>query len=1811
MAQTFKPKSDKLTNGFINELGSTAPLWSSVDEGLTVPTDSDFIEIANDFDSLADDTEVQAFINFNSSQGNFNKGRLISVLGKIRIDTLTIDASVSIKMFDNNLVNLIAYGRQTINTASGFEDFIIDLKINTTDIDNWDLGNIVIQIAVGNVALSTTPTQLSDMQVSVFEVEVVTLDDCIVERLPQADGEFFTPSTWENELNVNHLLWESVENSGDARFVKALDASASGDILFEYQGVGTIPLSGIFRFRAKNNGTDDSGLDGIFVHDNLTHSIVGSGLLPHILLSGVYNTYDAPLSFLQSDFNPSSLYTVGTDISATGVLGIADTEISTQRLTLYMPKSYCCITNNSEIITTVVKAIKVTNSDIDVHNKSLFVTLPGDVADNYFQFIDPVESFQNSVGYRDSLFSGSAPPKFTTSPIIPDYNFYIQIPRFVRRPDIITLVFSLKVNNHQDFVDTTKDHINITLTDHFINNNITNPAAPEHIVEQLNTISTNFDNTYVTYTVNFDISFMTDAQFDSFNNNPLFGFVAWNSSGTASLGDMEIAVVKIIFTETINNRTCNQFSYPVSDLAVFTDGVWKDNVGNAFANRWSVVDEGVSTFNDNNHITYPSQVGQLNFPRIGFGLDQITIDPTSMKLNFRGGGIVPSGSVAHAMTFAAVYDTNGLIVANNGSTPIASLSGDLRSYTVDMNIVQGNRSSWDLSRPTLEMKFFVDTDVKDLRFSAVEIESCGICPDRDTGNITLVLENLEDCTPESVLRPNEDISIQTSGEWTFCDEFLDNCILSNNSLGGDVVIGGAFNPPITPTTPELQWSSPNNILTQVSETSIVKTYVVGVNTLESQSSESLRLSGFDFELPFNVTTITGLKLSVARRGTILDNITQLQIGPSTMSLLENGVFLIQGSNTISSNKFNIFNENINDVITVTTSNIDSSVSFVHWNDEETIVTYGSLCGTKNNNDNYWGVELTPTIVNGSNFGISYEVLSTLQTNALQGDVLSTITANINYIKLQLSYLTSDGVGGIAESFAWPCVDDDVTDVTDIDTIKMRSTGENRPTTIYWTEKGFGASGPHDVPQTQDMAIKSSNMNGDNVVTILQSPEVESPDNLVVDWVHDYLYFTESGSVVLQRCDLDGGNLIPICNLTDLTVEDTFIDFDEKRLYFSTANSGTIEYLNLPSGGIPQNWATGFNHPVGLWKYQSEMYVTDVEDDTLYSTTGGASKTTIVTGLNTPSGLVGSACEGVVFISNFASNGDITRISISNPSPLIIANSTLPHDLALDSRNNLLYFTELGDTSPFVASTGNIKRVQTNGAGLTTLLSNRELPHKLSIDTTDVETHTSTLKFGLTDLSRCCLGPTSGYVSVKGAELSTSASIDSFAYIKAKILNPSGDILWSAKDEPAKIEDDNGAIQIDTIGFNNQATNPDFANRAEWADAILQLDIEQFLQPVQPTGFGCPQLNPAFDLYAAQFNVTACSGIDNNDNITLFIDGSGDLSEVITLYTRSGFVDSAPDPLTLFLENKALPSSGTINLFIEPFGDTLNDNITLFVETLLPQSGDTDLFILSFLETSGTMNLVVSGSIGPSITDTMNLFLSQKDIAPSGQLSLFITTGVMNSGDFTLFTNAVVTHSGEINLFTNAADGSLTTDLFLENKQINDNMNLFLLGPDGQFSNNNVKLMVHGATISGQFASTPLFMEVDTAFNDNMILFIDGPGFNELTSNINLFIGGFGAKGGPQLFISNDRTLDTGNKTLFIDGPTSSSHSGNMNLFMSRENDSIASFHPNLFIVAPTPINDNTELSISGGQDITNNITLFHKGAAIPDSGIQELYVHGF
>jgi len=1893
MSQTFKPQSDTIFHLFINELSKSTPLWSSIDEGLTVHVDADFIEIDPAVGDFGNNVVIGVFANFGSSLPTFNKNKIAKIQAKIRINTNGFDISVNAILFDRNFAKLIAVKRTTINTSS-FTDFIIDLTLNSTDIDDWDLSDSNIHISLSNAETSTNPSDMTGMKVSVFEIEVITLNDCIIERLPQADGEFFTPSTWENELNVNHLLWESVATSEDSEFVKALDTNASGDILLEFQGVGQIPQSGLFRLRARNNGVDDSALDEISLYDNLTHSIVGSGHFARRVkdtsfeLSGDYHTYETPITFLQAGFNPSSLYTVGIEISATGVLGIADTEISTQQLTLFMQNSYCCLSPGEETNTVIVQPVQITNMDIDEHNNILFTTFPGDVSANHFQFIDDGIGDPMADDTFASMKSSVGTPSFTVTPMTPDFNFYVQMPSFIRRPDIITVKFRISITNSNEFANPAQDNIRVTLTDNFITGDIAG-SNPNHIVEQSNHLSgTNLDSDFKEYTFNFDISSMSQAQYNSFNNNPLLGFVTWNGTGQSDLlGNLDISVVEISFVDTNSIRTCTQFSYPNKDLPDLTDGVWEDNVDNIFNNKWAVINEGVSTANDDVHITFPTKIGQTHFPRIGFDVDQITLDPTSIKLNFRGGGIEPSGSVAHTMTFVALYDTNDVIIATNGDFPIASLSGDMRSYTVDMNIVQSNRNIWDLTHPSLEMKFFINpewADIQDLRFSALEIESCGVCAPRDTDKITLVLENLDDCSPENILRPNVDIDILPSEEWTLCNEVVDNCLKTTSQfpeIGIQKCPG--INPHFSPeslSSEELQWTRTDNIKDSVGGSAQTgKLYTVSQNNTEFITSCTLIGRGFNFAniLPSDVDTITGLKVIMKRRGRVYENLpaAELTYGSDDYILIEHGIYLLDSNSIpISDNKANTHNEPLSEIKVITPSKLDPNAKFTHWPDvtglTEGIVTYGITCGDSNTNDNYWGVEngITPELVSNS-FSVGLELISIMNIQTMTGGIdlnlfSRSIYAEVYYFKVELSYTTIGGGGGTVESVAWPCVDEDVNDVTDIVNIKMREVSQNRPTTIYWTEYGQGGVDIHDVPQAFGMSIRQSNMTGGDLITILDSTQVESPDNLVVDWVHDYLYFTESGSTVMQRCELDGANLTPICDLTGLVVEDTFIDFDEKRLYFSTANNGTIEYLNLPNGGFPQNWATGFNHPTGLWKYQGIMYVTDAADGALYSTTGGASKTLVVDGLGTPSGIVGDICRGVAYISDWETDGTIQRMSFANPVPEIIVNGLHIHGIDLDARNGLLYYTE----------SGSLKRVQVDGNNPVVLLSNLDIPRKVNIDTAAEETHTSTLRFGLTDLSRCCLGPTSGYVSVKGAELSKPSSIESFAYIKAKVINPNGDIFWTGRDNPGKIEDNNGVIQIETIGFNNQATNPDFANRADWSDAILQLDIEQFLRPIQPTGFGCPQLDPAFDLYAAQFHVTACSGIEDSKAITLFIDGSGDLAEVMTLYTHSGFINNNTDLVVinnalafndntlLFVEAKGqflnnldpsetplflqvpegldsiigdsfftmyltsfVEESGNMILFIEggdPALDNYNLNLfldvhtalstkttTLYTQSEIPLNKNMDLYTSSFTENSGDMILFLEGGGFDVSNSNLNLSLQNTD-AEGIKTATLIVSGPINFNKVTsLYTTSSIDSSGNMNLFIDAQDGNKTTTLFIENTFNSENMNLVLLGPDGNFDSSNHTLIVHGATISGQFAATTLFIPAE--FNDNMNLFTKGPGFTELTSNMNLVLIGKKNFGQIPLFMSQNDEGINDNKTLFIDGPPTASHSGNINLFMARENDSIAHFGTILFVATTTPDSGDTTMFIEGGQDTTNNITLFHKGAPIPSSDFQELYIHGY
>ena len=485
------------------------------------------------------------------------------------------------------------------------------------------------------------------------------------------------------------------------------------------------------------------------------------------------------------------------------------------------------------------------------------------------------------------------------------------------RPVALGVKFRLRGN--KNFNLSGNAHIGVTLTDWFVTGSETNPNNPQHIVERNNLITTSMASVqqgYITYGVTFQLDPLTIAQYNSLNLHPKLAFIIWHEAQVIdpttgmlitkySLVDMELSVVEVEYILIENIDTCTQFAFPISDTPALTDGVWVDNAGDQFANKWATVDEGVATFNDNNHVTFPTQIGQTAFPKIGFGVEQITLDPTSMKLNFRGGGIEPSGSVAHTMTFAALYDTNGITVATNGSTPIASLSGDLRSYTVNMKLAVANRNLWDLSRPQLEMKFFVSDDnplERDLRFSAVEIETCGTCPPRDTGNITLVLENLDDCEPENIMRPNVDIDVLPSGEWTLCGEVVDTC-LKVDAFAGDGSqkcpgVDPLFNPPEL-STEELQWVNPGNIIGAEGDVAVTgRDYVVqqgSISVNEVITSCTLVGTSFGFAdlLPGNVDEITGLKVVMKRRGRIQEPLISTT-GIANMSIVENHVYLLEG-----------------------------------------------------------------------------------------------------------------------------------------------------------------------------------------------------------------------------------------------------------------------------------------------------------------------------------------------------------------------------------------------------------------------------------------------------------------------------------------------------------------------------------------------------------------------------------------------------------------------------------------------------------------------------------------------------------------------------------------------------------------------------------------------------------------------------------------------------------------------------------------------------------------------------------------------------
>lgn len=232
------------------------------------------------------------------------------------------------------------------------------------------------------------------------------------------------------------------------------------------------------------------------------------------------------------------------------------------------------------------------------------------------------------------------------------------------------------------------------------------------------------------------------------------------------------------------------------------------------------------------------------------------------------------------------------------------------------------------------------------------------------------------------------------------------------------------------------------------------------------------------------------------------------------------------------------------------------------------------------------------------------------------------------------------------------------------------------------------------------------------------------------------------------------------------------------------------------------------------------------------------------------------------------------------------------------------------------------------------------------------------------------------------------------------------------------------------------------------------------------------------------------GGETKDDIPLFVQGLGNPTDTITLYIGDGVYDSGD--FTMFVQGKA-STSGNMPLYIGGYSDLWND------------SGNFPLYIKG--STPGTTGLF----------DVGTLYVGGADLAKSGNINLFVQgVGETAATAYTNTMNLVLKSHGD-------EDGwqtlSSTSTLFIQNAYESENSGVPMVIWNQQGSNTSGAIPMSGTMnlfISRGTESDahrfPMYIAGPSGYNDGMNLFMQG--LPNTRSGVSMYIDGIGKTVSP-------------------------------------------------------------------------------------------------
>ncbi|RDD47933.1 Low-density lipoprotein receptor-related protein 4 [Trichoplax sp. H2] len=163
-------------------------------------------------------------------------------------------------------------------------------------------------------------------------------------------------------------------------------------------------------------------------------------------------------------------------------------------------------------------------------------------------------------------------------------------------------------------------------------------------------------------------------------------------------------------------------------------------------------------------------------------------------------------------------------------------------------------------------------------------------------------------------------------------------------------------------------------------------------------------------------------------------------------------------------------------------------------------------------------------------------------------------------------------------------------------------------TIYWTDTGLDA-------------IKMSDLDGRYVKTIISN--IADPRGLAVDPVDGYIYFTDWGSSAkIERAKLDGTQRQILVSTNVEWPNGLTIDYPQRKMYWVDGKHHHIESANLDGSGRRVILSKGIPHPFSITVFENSVYWTDWESKTVETANKltGANRSVLLSDLYAPMGI---------------------------------------------------------------------------------------------------------------------------------------------------------------------------------------------------------------------------------------------------------------------------------------------------------------------------------------------------------------------------------------------------------------------------------------------------------------------------------------------------------------------------------------------------------------------------------------------------------------